>query len=445
MFRYNLGKKMNPWNAVLLKLENNISPDDYSTWLAPSSYVKHTSDCLTIRVPNKLFSSVIREKFYDQITAALAGIGAENTAIEILEDGEQSADSGETANVNITGDSRHHPTLNPRYTFETFVVGKSNELAHAAARSVVDEPGMRYNPLFLYGGVGLGKTHLMQSVGNAICTLNPNLKVAYVSSEFFMNELVSAIRFDRIHQFRMQYRNIDVLLIDDIQFLANKERTQEEFFHTFNALYNSRKQLIISSDCPPREIPTLEERLRSRFEWGLIADIQPPDLETKIAILQKKAESERAMVPEEVMMLIASRVRSNIRELEGCLIRLVFYSSLTGRPINLEMAHEALADMLEPQDRVVTIKDIQEKVANYYNITVKELTSKSNTSRIAFPRQISMYLSKQLTKSSLPEIGRQFGGKHHSTVLHSVRKIENKRKEDDSLNSVINNFIEGLA
>lgn len=440
-----MGKEMNPWNAVLLKLENDISPDDYNTWLAPSSYVKHTSDCLTIRVPNKLFSSVIREKFYDQIASALIRIGAESTAIEILEDGEQSVSAPETTVTTVAGDSNHHPTLNPRYTFETFVVGKSNELAHAAARSVVDEPGTRYNPLFLYGGVGLGKTHLMQSVGNAISRMDPNLKVAYVSSEFFMNELVSAIRFDRIHQFRMQYRNIDVLLIDDIQFLANKERTQEEFFHTFNALYNSRKQLIISSDCPPREIPTLEERLRSRFEWGLIADIQPPDLETKIAILQKKAESERAKIPEEVMMLIASRVRSNIRELEGCLIRLVFYSSLTGKPITLQMAHEALADMLEPQDRVVTIKDIQEKVANYYNISVKELTSRSNTSRIAYPRQIAMFMSKQLTKASLPEIGRQFGGKHHSTVLHSVRKIENQRKEDDSLNSVINNFVEALT
>lgn len=430
---------MNPWNAVLLKLEKDISPEDFNTWLAPSAYVRHTNDCLTIRVPNKLFSNVIRDRFYEKINGALANIGADDTMIEILE--------GEVAPAEepVQEHSEQHPTLNPRYSFGSFVVGKSNELAHAAAASVVDDPGMRYNPLFIYGGVGLGKTHLMQAVGNAILQHNPQKKIAYVTTEFFMNELVSAIRFDRIHQFRTRYRNFDVLMIDDIQFIANKERTQEEFFHTFNALYNSRKQLIISSDCPPREIPTLEERLRSRFEWGLIADIQPPDLETKIAILQKKAELERADVPEDVMMLIASRVRSNIRELEGCLIRLVFYSSLTGRPIGLEMAQEALADMLEPRERHVTIKEIQERVANYYNISVKELTSRSNTNRIAYPRQVAMFLTKQLTRSSLPDIGKQFGGKHHSTVLHSIRKIETLRRNDDSLNSVINNFVDNLT
>lgn len=437
---------MNLWDNVLLKLENDISHEDFSTWFAPSAYVNHTNECLTIRVPNKLFSSVIRERFYDKISSALDRIGEENTVVEILEGDDHGAGTSEvTTEGSVPLETIHHPALNPRYTFDTFVVGKSNELAHAAASSVVEDPGMRYNPLYLYGGVGLGKTHLMQAVGNQILRTRPQTKVAYVTSEFFMNELVSAIRFDRIHQFRNRYRSIDVLLIDDIQFIANKERTQEEFFHTFNALYDSRKQIIVSSDCPPREIPTLEERLRSRFEWGLIADIQPPDFETKVAILQKKAEMESADVPKDVMMLIAGRVRSNIRELEGCLIRLVFYSSLTGQAINLEMAQEALADMLEPQERIVTIKTIQEKVGNYYNISVKELTSRSNTNRIAFPRQVAMFLSKKLTNDSLPEIGRQFGGKHHSTVLHSIRKIESLSKEDDSINSVINNFVESLT
>jgi chromosomal replication initiator protein len=434
---------MNLWNAVLLKLENDLPPEDFNTWLAPSTFVDHSNGRLTIRVPNKLFSNVIRGRFYEKITTTLSTIGAHDTELEVLE-GEGNSDVI-AAEVESAEDAPHHPALNPRYTFDTFVVGKSNELAHAAASSVVEDPGMRYNPLFLYGGVGLGKTHLMQAVGNAILHKNPGVKVAYVTSEFFMNELVSAIRFDRIHQFRSRYRSIDVLLIDDIQFIANKERTQEEFFHTFNALYDSRKQLIISSDCPPREIPTLEERLRSRFEWGLLADIQPPDLETKIAILQKKAELENADVPEEVMMLIASRVRSNIRELEGCLIRLVFYSSLTRKPIGIEMAKEALADLLEKQEKVITIRQIQERVANYYNISLKELNSRSNTNRIAYPRQVAMYLAKNLTNSSLPEIGKQFGGKHHSTVLHSIRKIEAKRKEDDSFNTQVNNFIESLT
>lgn len=432
---------MNPWSAVLLKLENDIPPDDFSTWFTPATYVSHTDDRLTIRVPNKLFSSVIKDRYYDKITDVLSNIGAENTVIEILE-GED--DGAVVEDESPSPETVHHLSLNTRYTFDTFVVGKSNELAHAAAASVVEQPGRRYNPLYVYGGVGLGKTHLMQAVGNEFIRTHSSQKVAYVTSEYFMNELISAIRYDRIHQFRNRYRSIDLLLIDDIQFIANRERTQEEFFHTFNALYDSRKQIIISSDCPPREITTLEERLRSRFEWGLIADIQPPDLETKLAILHKKAEAEAAFVPEEVMMLIASRVRSNIRELEGCLIRLVFYSSLRGRTIDLPLAQEALADMLEPQERVVTIKDIQEKVANYFNISFREIKGNSHTARIAFPRQVAMFLCKKMTNSSLPEIGRQFGGKHHSTVLHSVRKIDALRKEDESLNSLINNFVDSL-
>jgi len=387
-----------------------------------------------------LFSSVIRERYYDDIISALSDIGYERTAIEIL-DSDESADVGNYPQKQYD----EKPTLNPRYTFGSFVVGNSNELAHAAIASVAENPGKRYNPLFIYGGVGLGKTHLMQAAGNEIIKSRPGLRVAYMSSESFINDLISSIRFDRTYQFRSRYRNIDVLMIDDIQFLAGKERTQEEFFHTFNALHDAHKQIIISSDRQPREIPTLEERLRSRFEWGLIADIQPPEFETKIAILQRKAEEEGASLPEDVAALIARRVRSNIRELEGCLIRLVFYSSLTGREIGLKMAEDALADLLEPSDRVITIDEIQARVAEYYSISTRELTSSIRTKNLTRPRQVAMYLCKQLTPHSLPEIGGRFGGKHHSTVIHSLRKIEGLRKEDESLNSLINNLVSVLS
>ena len=387
-----------------------------------------------------MFSSVIRERYYDDIISALSDIGYERTAIEIL-DSDESADVGNYPQKQYD----EKPTLNPRYTFGSFVVGNSNELAHAAIASVTENPGKRYNPLFIYGGVGLGKTHLMQAAGNEIIKSRPGLRVAYMSSESFINDLISSIRFDRTYQFRSRYRNIDVLMIDDIQFLAGKERTQEEFFHTFNALHDAHKQIIISSDRQPREIPTLEERLRSRFEWGLIADIQPPEFETKIAILQRKAEEEGASLPEDVAALIARRVRSNIRELEGCLIRLVFYSSLTGREIGLKMAEDALADLLEPSDRVITIDEIQARVAEYYSISTRELTSSIRTKNLTRPRQVAMYLCKQLTPHSLPEIGGRFGGKHHSTVIHSLRKIEGLRKEDESLNSLINNLVSVLS
>ncbi len=431
---------MNPWDSVLLQLENNLPPEEYGTWFQPATYVRHTSDCLTIKVPNKLFSSVIRERYYDDIITALSDIGYERTAIEILDSDESCADG-----KNPQKQSVEKPALNPRYTFSSFVVGNSNEFAHAATAAVSENPGKRYNPLFIYGGVGLGKTHLMQAVGNDIINSKPGLRVAYMSCEYFVNDLISSIRFDRTYQFRSRYRNIDVLMIDDIQFLAGKERTQEEFFHTFNALHDAHKQIIISSDRPPREIPTLEERLRSRFEWGLIADIQPPELETKIAILHRKAEEEGAYLPEDVAALIARRVRSNIRELEGCLIRLVFYSSLTNREITLAMAEEALADLLEPSDRVITIDEIQKKVAEYYSISTRELTGNTRTKNLTRPRQVAMYLCKQLTSHSLPEIGGRFGGKHHSTVIHSLRKIEDLRKNDDSLNSAINSLVNVLS
>ena len=320
--------------------------------------------------------------------------------------------------------------LNPRYTFDTFIVGPSNQFAHAACRAVAEAPSRSYNPLFIYGGVGLGKTHLMHAIGHYVVQHNPALTLTYISSERFMNEMINAVRFDRILEFRSRYRSVDVLLVDDIQFVSGKEGTQNEFFHTFNALHDAQKQIVISSDRPPHEIPALEERLRSRFEWGLIADIQPPDIETKIAILKKKAETEAVPLPDNVAMYIASRIKSNIRELEGSLIRLIAYASLTGRPLTIELAQDVLRNVIDHDERAVTIEQIQKFVAEYYQLKLHELKSRNNSKSVAMPRQIAMYLCKMLTHASLPEIGRSFGGKHHSTVIHSIKKVEEMRKKN---------------
>ena len=334
--------------------------------------------------------------------------------------------------------------LNPRYTFDTFIVGPSNQFAHAASRAVAEAPSRSYNPLFIYGGVGLGKTHLMHAIGRYVLQHNPNFVLTYISSERFMNEMINAVRYDRSLEFRERYRSVDVLLVDDIQFLAGKEGTQNEFFHTFNALYDAQKQIVISSDCPPHEIPSLEERLRSRFEWGLIADIQSPDLETKVAILKKKAEAEAVPLPDNVAIYIAGKIKSNIRELEGSLIRLVAYASLTGSEISLALAQDVLKNILDHDEKAVTIEIIQKYVADYYQLKLAELKSRNNSKSVAIPRQVAMYLCKQLTHASLPEIGRCFGGKHHSTVIHSIRKIEDLRKRDGTFNTHINNLIESF-
>lgn len=331
--------------------------------------------------------------------------------------------------------------LNQKYTFETFVVGSCNQFAHAAAQAVAESPSKTYNPLYVYGGVGLGKTHLMHAIGHAIKGRNHYLRLTYISSEKFMNELINAIRYDKTLSFREKYRSIDILLMDDIQFLAGKERTQEEFFHTFNALYDAQKQIVISSDCPPREIPTLEERLHSRFEWGLIADIQPPDLETKVAILKRKAEIEKINLPDNVALFIASKIKSNIRELEGSLVRLVAYASLKGRDLDVDLAQEVLKNIIEEDDRTITIELIQRTVADHYGLRVTELKSKNNSRSVAVPRQVAMYLCKYLTKASLPEIGREFGGKHHTTVIHSVNKIAGLYERDSDFHRLINSLI----
>jgi chromosomal replication initiator protein len=336
--------------------------------------------------------------------------------------------------------------LNQKYTFEKFVVGTSNQFAHAAAKAVAEAPGKAYNPLFLYGGVGLGKTHLMHAVGHAIKQQNRHLRVAYITSEKFMNELINAIRYDKTQPFRDKYRSIDVLLMDDVQFIAGKERTQEEFFHTFNALHNDQKQIVISSDCPPREIPTLEERLHSRFEWGLIADIEPPDLETKVAILKRKADLDGIELPDEIAIFIASKIKSNVRELEGSLVRLVAISSLRGIPISRMLAQEALKNIIDAErPEGLTMERIAKVVASHYKLTVEEMKSKNNSRAVAMPRQVAMYLCKRLTKHSFPEIGRDFGGKHHTTVMHSVDKIDALAKEDRNFHKTVNDLIDSLV
>jgi len=337
-------------------------------------------------------------------------------------------------------------SLNRKYTFQTFVVGSCNQFAHAAALAVVESPGKTYNPMYIYGGVGLGKTHLMHAAGHAIKERNRHLRVAYISAEKFMNELINAIRYDKTQTFREKYRSIDVLLMDDVQFMAGKERTQEEFFHTFNALHNDQKQIVITSDCPPREIPTLEERLHSRFEWGLIADIEPPDLETKVAILKRKADLDGVSLPDEIAFFIAGKVKSNIRELEGSLVRLVAISSLRGLPISKMLAQDAMRTIIDnEQAEGLTIDRISRTVASHYKLTVDEIKSKNNARQIAVPRQVAMYLCKRLTKHSFPEIGRGFGGKHHTTVMHSVEKIDALIKDDKNFHRIISDLIDNLC
>ena len=359
---------------------------------------------------------------------------------------ENSVPPNPVKNTNFVDIEPIENSLNPKYKFGSFVVGACNQFAHAASLAVAEAPGKTYNPMFIYGGVGLGKTHLMHAMGHAIKEQNRHLRVAYISAEKFMNELINAIRYDKTQTFRDKYRSIDVLLMDDVQFMAGKERTQEEFFHTFNALHNDQKQIVITSDCPPREIPTLEERLHSRFEWGLIADIEPPDLETKVAILKRKADLDGVNLPDEVAFFIAGKVRSNIRELEGSLVRLVAISSLRGVPISKMLAQDAIKNIVDSdQPEGITMDRIAKMVASHYKLTVEELKSKNNSRQIAVPRQVAMYLCKRLTKHSFPEIGRDFGGKHHTTVMHSVEKIDALSKDDRNFHRVISDLIDNLC
>ena len=452
---------MNLWERILDKLKTRINPQNFATWFRPTGFASMDGNTLTVVVPNKYFKEWIIEEFSEDLTRALEEIATEEQgALDVRSlrfdfvasqtgttlahaadhDEDEARPVVREGSVNLTNPH----LLNARYTFESFVVGNSNQFAHAASRRVSESPSTGYNPLFLYGGVGLGKTHLMHAIGHSILASGRRLRLTYISSERFMNELIHAIRTEKMIDFRGRYRRCDVLLVDDIQFLQGKERTQEEFFHTFNELHESGKQIVISSDRPPAEIPAIEERLRSRFSWGLSADIQPPELETKIAIIEKKAEAEGICVPQDVALFIASRVKSNIRELEGSLIRLIALCSLTGKPISIDHAREALVDLLGSDDRPVTIARIQKHVATYYDLRPADLKSRTNQKAITFPRQVAMWLSKRMTRASFPEIGREFGGKHHSTVIHSVKKIEALRTSDPELNRVLNSLSESL-
>jgi len=432
----------NTWDRVLGKIESRVNAHSFSTWFRPTHYVDEDAARLKVRVPNTWFAEWLRTNYLPLIEDALREIERPGLCVEFVPERVDGASRQTVAQTLGRAPSREagRPAaaapaaaddampgwLNPRYTFEKFVVSSCNQFAHAAAMAVADQPSRAYNPLFVYGGVGLGKTHLMQAIGNRLAQLRGG-RMRYISTEQFMNELINAIRFERTHEFKEKYRNVEVLLIDDIQFLAGKERTQEEFFHTFNALYDAQKQIVITSDCPPREIPTLEERLRSRFEWGLIADIQPPDLETKIAILRKKAEAEGTSLPDDVSLFIATNI-----------------ASLAGREISLDLAKDTLKDLLVQESPAITVETIQKLVADHYNLRVTELKSKNNGQHFAFPRQIAMYLCHKMTECSLPEIGKRFGGKHHSTVIHAIKKIESKRGREKEFDRLVENFSQSL-
>ncbi len=461
----------NIWEDILSRVQAKVNRHSFYTWFKPTAFVADDGQMVTVRVPNALFKDWITKHYSGVIAEALGEVQRPESFVTFVAGGTaevEPATPGPQALATAparSGDGdalQEHggasmgdialaavqPTssagLNPRYTFDTFIVGSSNQFAHAACRAVAEAPSRSYNPLFIYGGVGLGKTHLMHAIGHYVLQHDRNFVLTYISSERFMNEMINAVRYDRLIDFRERYRSVDVLLVDDVQFLAGKEGTQNEFFHTFNALYDSQKQIVLSSDCPPHEIEQLEERLRSRFEWGLIADIQSPDLETKVAILKKKAEAEAVPLPDSVAIYIAGRIKSNIRELEGSLIRLIAYASLTGRELSVELAQEVLRNVKDHEEKAVTIDHIQKFVSEYYQLKLTDLKSRNNSKSIAMPRQVAMYLCKALTHASLPEIGRSFGGKHHSTVIHSIRKVEALRKEDAQFNTLLNSFLESF-
>ena len=438
----------NIWDQVLSRIETKVNRHSFYTWFKPTAFVADRDGAIRVRVPNALFRDWLTKHYAAVIDEALTEVDRPGAPVSfVTEDAAAPLVPEPPAPIDTPdddADAEEPGLLSARYSFDTFIVGPSNQFAHAACRAVAEAPSRSYNPLFIYGGVGLGKTHLMHAIGHYVVTHLKNLKLTYISSERFMNEMINAVRYDRILDFRERYRSVDVLLVDDVQFLAGKEGTQTEFFHTFNALYDSQKQIVISSDCPPHEIPSLEERLRSRFEWGLIADIQSPDLETKTAILKRKAETEGVPLPDNVALYIASKIKSNIRELEGSLIRLIAYASLTGREITLALAQDVLRNVLQNDDRAVTIEGVQKAVADHYSLKVAELKSKNNSKSVAMPRQIAMYLCKNLTNASLPEIGKSFGGKHHSTVIHSIRKVEDMRQKDGDFNTLINSLMESF-
>jgi chromosomal replication initiator protein len=463
---------LNQWVRILGALEKKINRQSFETWLKPTRFSHISGRTLHVRIPTTAFQHV-GDRYGDHIYEAIETLGLEldevvfevppqePAAPRVREDGGFAPQSAHNANVTRNSRQGVPPAgpgpeqsrfdwntaaqLNPRYQFDGFVIGSGNQFAHAAAQAVAERPAKAYNPLFMYGGVGMGKTHLMHAVGHLVKTRTPHAAISYISGEKFTNEMINSVRYDKMTTFRDRFRTVDVLLIDDIQFLAGKERTQEEFFHTFNALHEGMKQIVISSDRSPKELADFEDRLRSRFEWGLVVDIQPPDLETKVAILQKKAENERMTLPMEVALFIAGNVRTNIRELEGALNRLIAWSSMQGAEITLPNAQHCLKHIIDTQVRKITIEAIQRAVAESFGMRVAELKQKNNSRQIVVPRQIAMYLAKQLTEASLPEIGRQFGGKHHTTVMHSIAKIDEQRRHDKDLNRTVAKLMETLG
>ena len=433
------------WDKTLQLIKGELSPPSFNAFFKQIIPLKIHMNELILLVPNDFTKGILEDRYLNLIESSINQLSLKKYKVKFVLD-EKYVEGLEEEPKSSNIPQKNYPNLNPKYTFDSFVIGNSNRFAHAASLAVAESPAKAYNPLFIYGGVGLGKTHLMHAIGHYILQNNPNAKVVYVSSEKFTNELINAIKDDKNEEFRTKYRSVDVLLIDDIQFIAGKERTQEEFFHTFNTLHEANKQIILSSDRPPKEIPTLEDRLRSRFEWGLIADIQAPDFETRMAILKKKADVEKLNVPNEVMVYIATKIKSNIRELEGALIRIVAYSSLTNREITVDLATEALKDIISnKQNKSITIDLIQDVVAAYFNLRVEDLKSQRRTRNVAYPRQIAMYLSRKLTDMSLPKIGEEFGGRDHTTVIHAYEKISESLNKDESLEHTINDITKKLT
>jgi chromosomal replication initiator protein len=431
------------WPRLLTEIERRVPQSAVESWLRPCRLTAVDGDDLRLAAPNPYTRDWLMQHHFPALEAAARALFGGNPRISIVVDPNLpppalDAPPNPDARAPSSG-------LSSRYTFDSFVVGNSNQFAQAACQAVAELPSKAYNPLFIYGGVGLGKTHLLHAVGHQVARLNPSLKLLYLSTERFTNELINAIRYDRTAEFRAKYRTIDLLLIDDIQFISGKERTQEEFFHTFNDLYEARHQIVLSSDSPPKEIPEIEERLRSRFEWGLIADIQPPDFETRVAILKKKAEIERVVLPDDVAYLIAGRIKANIREIEGSLTRMIAFCSLSGRDMSTDLAEEVLADLWTEDEKIITIEHIQRKTADFFGIKLADMRAKTRTKAVAFPRQVAMYLARQLTHASLAEVGRAFGGKDHTTVLHAVDKVQTLLQDDPKFKKTIDSVTQTIT
>ncbi|KAB3533829.1 chromosomal replication initiator protein DnaA [Alkaliphilus pronyensis] len=441
---YNLSEV---WEKTLDLIKTELTEVSFNTWIKTIDPISLEEKQIILGVQNDFTRGILNNRYLALLSNAIKQVTTKKLEIQFIVPSEESVknvkkEQGKSIKAQLEILTTN--TLNPKYTFDTFVIGNSNRFAHAASVAVAEAPAKAYNPLFIYGGVGLGKTHLMHAIGHYILENNPKSRVAYVSSETFTNELINSIRDDRNVEFRNRYRNVDVLLVDDIQFIAGKERTQEEFFHTFNALHESNKQIIISSDRPPKEIPTLEDRLRSRFEWGLIADIQPPDFETRIAILRKKAQMEDIEVPNDVTIYVAKKIQSNIRELEGALIRIVAYSSLTNSEISVDLASEALKEIFSSKPKQLNISTIKETISKRFNIKLEDIDSKKRTRAIAYPRQVAMYITRELTDLSLPKIGEEFGGRDHTTVMHAHEKISSDIKNDSNLKERVEDIIKEL-